>query len=268
MWENNLGPFWATLQQWTKRGVEVDLTAARDLLVVYVDRKPAEGPKAPRLLDTLLQTFTTLPLINASKLRRRTCFEHAFVGISARSFDHGGLLRAMQVRVTGRSHDTGSAPASPSVLWVSRNHASVTRGRKVANEAAAVEAAAAVVLSATGSPLQAAHMQDFPFTEQVRMVMGIQILLGPHGAGIANCIWMRPGSVAAEFVAPVGRTLFSLYKGMCRRSGVRHVGVVAEADPADAGTRLSNPRLYSNMVIPRGLAADTAGRALEMYRRG
>eukprot|EP01065_Artemidia_motanka_P023100 TRINITY_DN27531_c0_g1_i1.p1 TRINITY_DN27531_c0_g1~~TRINITY_DN27531_c0_g1_i1.p1 ORF type:complete len:566 (+),score=84.26 TRINITY_DN27531_c0_g1_i1:61-1698(+) len=268
LWENNLGPFHATLQQWTQRTHgKLKLDAVSSLLVSYVDRKPAKGPKAPHLLDTLLQSFSDEPLINASQLRRPVCFEHAFVGISSRTFNHWQLIRAMQLHVTGQSLSRSPVlPEVPRVLWVSRNHRTVKRGRKIGNEPEVVAAVNASLLGRFGRAVEYLHMQDYPYSQQVRIMMGSQILLGPHGAGIANCIWMPRGSVAMEFAAPKGKSLFGLYHQMCKRSDVTHLSFVAAPDPQDTKADLQgNPRLFSNMVVPVEWMKGNLSRALDVY---
>eukprot|EP01062_Namystynia_karyoxenos_P035060 TRINITY_DN25690_c0_g1_i1.p1 TRINITY_DN25690_c0_g1~~TRINITY_DN25690_c0_g1_i1.p1 ORF type:complete len:599 (+),score=180.10 TRINITY_DN25690_c0_g1_i1:79-1875(+) len=268
LWENNLGPFHATLQQWTERGGAQDrLNSVSSLLVSYVDLKPATGPKAPHLLDALLQSFTDLPLINASRISRAVCFQLALVGIASRTFNHWQLIREMQMHVTGSAHPRNpEMPAVPRVLWVSRNHPTVKRGRKIANEAEVVAAVNTTLLSRYRAGVEYLHMQDYPYSEQVRIMMAAQVLLGPHGAGIANCIWMPRGSVAMEFAAPKGKTLFGLYHQMCKRSDVTHLSFVAAPDPRDRKADLQgNPRLFSNMVVPVDWMLGNLSRALGVY---
>ena len=290
LWENNLGPFFSTLQQKfggqaRVQGSSVNnsgsssldggtLNAAlndpKQLLVAFVDQKPTSGPKAPKLLDRLLHTFTNRPLLNASKIQHRTCFEHAVVGIADNSFPHKALLYRMMDNVAGYSPPSPLPASSPrEVLFVSRNHPSVIRGRKIRNEEAAIDALNATMMRLTGgaTKVRKVYMEDYVFEEQIKLAMRTHMMFSPHGGGVANCIWMREGAVVVEFVAPVGKTLLSMYHSMCRKSGVSHVSFLADPDPEDEGQNLNgNPRLFSNMVLPIPRLLSQAEQALEVYR--
>eukprot|EP01059_Diplonema_ambulator_P036684 TRINITY_DN9261_c0_g1_i2.p1 TRINITY_DN9261_c0_g1~~TRINITY_DN9261_c0_g1_i2.p1 ORF type:complete len:467 (+),score=67.71 TRINITY_DN9261_c0_g1_i2:805-2205(+) len=266
LWENNLGPFYQTLQQFA--GLRKEVNDPRRLLVAFVDLKPVTGPKAPYLLDTLLQSFTDLPLVNASRLYKKTCFENAIVGVASSTFEHFKLLNTMRMHVAG--HLPPPLPPTPHVLFISRNHHTVIRGRKISNEQEAVAAANQTVFDRTGKPLEYIHMQDLDtYQDQVKKTMSSHIIIGPHGGGIANCIWMQKGSVVMEMAAPAGKTLFELYHSMCKKSGITHLSFVAEPDPGDIGLPSSafnnNKRLFSNLMIPPEMMVQQMSRALDTY---
>ena len=269
LWENNLGPFYSTLQDRELVGeLQTELNDPRKLLVAYVDSKPRTGPKAPKLLNQLLQVFSDTKLINASSMKSHVCFRSAVVGISDHSFPHRSLLERMKTNFVGYS-TVGPIPSEPNVTFISRNHRNVTRGRKIANEKEVVERLGAAVLQLTGRPLRYAHLEEYSYREQVDMMMHTQIMLSPHGGGIANCIWMEPNSVVVEFVAPVGRTLPSMYHTMCTKSGVKHFHFLADPDPADAGLTAeqlnNNPRLFSNMLVRPEVMVANFKKALKLY---
>ena len=283
LWENNMGPFFATLQDFP--ALRHDLNDPRRLLIAFVDDKPTRGPKAPHLLDRLLRTFTDVPLLNASRFGVVTsrdagkpeadagggdgdgvgdadpggpgpvCFENAVVGTSAKGFQHFKLLYRMMRNIVGRAPPP-PLPRDPNVLFVSRNHKSVVRGRKIANEAAVVAALNRTVRNATGGRkgLRYVQMETLSYPQQVALAMDTTIMVSPHGGGVANCIWMQKGAVVVEFVAPVGKTLLNMYRAMCGRSGVEQVRFLADADPADAALSDAelnhNRRLFSNMIVP------------------
>ena len=283
LWENNLGPFFSTLlDNFGLSGSEgkaftESLNDPKQLIIVFVDKKPRHGPKAPHLLDQLLRTFTDLPLINASQIGLdasgapsfHVCFKTAVVGVAASSFPHRELLYRMMKNIVGYSPPP-PLPKEPNCLFISRNHHTVTRGRKIANEEEVVKALNDTIMKETGKPLVYAHMQDYHYREQVEMSMRTNIIFTPHGGGSANCIWMRKGSVIVEFVAPVGKTLLPMYRGMCGKSGVKHIGFLADADPADEKLTEkelnNNARLFSNMKIPVERMLENAMKALEAYR--
>ena len=265
LWENNLGPFHQTLQDF--KSIKKQANDVTKLLVSFVDYKPIEGPKAPYLLDTLLQSFTDLPLINASRLFHKTCFSNAIVGVASKSFDHFKLLNEMRMHVAGRL--PRELPSQPKVLFVSRNHASVIRGRKIFNEKEVFGIISNITKELTGKSAEYIHLQDYNYQQQVNIVMDSQIVIGPHGGGIANCIWMQRGSVVMEMASPAGKDLFGLYHTMCRRSDVTHLSFVASADPNDEGLPVSafnnNKRLYSNLMIPPEQMVKEVNRAIASY---
>jgi hypothetical protein len=272
MWENNLGPFFATLQD------SFDLQASSSavlkavindpsrLLVAFVDLKPRDGPKAPHLLDQMLRSFSSRPLLNASMISEPTCFSTAIVGVSASSFPHRALIQRMLRNFIGLAEGPRRVlPAEPRCLFISRNHPKVIRGRKIMNEGEVLAALNATVLRETGAPLRVVHMEDFSYRDQVALAAGTNIIFSPHGGGVANCIWMTPGSVMVEFVAPVGKTLPGMYHSMCGNSGITHFHFLADPDPADAGLT-DNPRLFSNMRIPPERMVENGLKALRIYK--
>ena len=121
------------------------------------------------------------------------------------------------------------------------------------------------VIELTGKPLEMIHMEDYPYHQQVRIAADTQIMLSPHGGGVANCIWMAPGAVVVEFVAPVGKTLPGMYHTMCGNSGVQHFSFLADPDPADA-TITDNARLFSNLIMPPGRLVENFKKGLALYR--
>ena len=269
LWENNLGPFFATLRE--SFNDEVNLKDFRDpskLVIIFVDKKPSSGPKAPHLLDQLFRTFTNAPIFNGSAIVRRTCFRRAVIGTSASSFNHRMLVTHILQAITGSGH---SAPRKHlSIVYISRNHPSVIRGRKVANEAEMIAALNGTVIKETGgsSYLKKVHMEEMTYRDQVLLATGTDVFFSPHGGGVANCIWMNPGSIMVEFVAPVGKTLPGMYHTMCKNSGVIHFHFLAEPDPQDAFADLKgNARLFSNMIVPPTVIAQNALKALRMIQQ-
>jgi len=42
------------------------------------------------------------------------------------------------------------------------------------------------------------RLEDMPFEEQVQLFARAAVVIGQHGAGLANCLWMPPGSMLVE----------------------------------------------------------------------
>ncbi|RNF00236.1 glycosyltransferase [Trypanosoma conorhini] len=172
-------------------------------------------------------------------------------------------------------------PRQPRVMYLSRNHPNITRGRKVVNEAEVMPALEAAVLAATGAPLRRVFFEELAYVEQIAAMAATNILIAPHGGGVANCVWMPPGSVVVEFVPPAGATLPGMYRKMCRGAAgggvppIEHIAFVAEQDPAELSPGFAaanrawrgNKRLFSNIWMPRQRLLEHLDRALELYRQ-
>ncbi|ESL09162.1 hypothetical protein TRSC58_03122 [Trypanosoma rangeli SC58] len=172
-------------------------------------------------------------------------------------------------------------PQQPRVMYLSRNHPNVTRGRKVVNEAEVLPALEAAVLAATGRSLRRVFFEEMAYVDQITAMAETNILIAPHGGGVANCVWMPPGSVVVEFVPPAGATLPGMYRKMCRTAAgggvppIEHISFVAGQDPAElvsgfaAANRAwrENKRLFSNIWMPKEQLLVYFARALKMYRR-
>ncbi|ORC85450.1 uncharacterized protein TM35_000351940 [Trypanosoma theileri] len=335
LWVNNLGPFFATMND--DFGLE---TATKGLgrlfrgkkpIIITVDDKPSQGPKAPLLLDELLSYFTDLPILNASDFTEPTCFTQAILGCSATTFDQSEIRRWMIPRVafrhrllqllsmrSGGNDNPNTSPTAdikslrclvslhdaqlpnvvrewmawklrhwqrlpyrPRVLYLSRNHPNVTRGRKVVNEADVLPALEALVLEMTGGKLQRMFFEEMAYVDQIMMISETNILIAPHGGGIANCVWMPPGSVVVEFVSPAGATLLQMYHKWCRQAAgrgalpIEHLPFIAEQDPAERkpGFAEANPvwtrnkRLHSNIWLPKEKLVEHVAKAITLYRQ-
>ena len=82
--------------------------------------------------------------------------------------------------------------------------------------------------------------EHLPPAEQVRVMSETSILVGQHGAGLANMVWMRPGGHVVEILpdtlaGPLRRQLFRSLAHLCGHS----YACVSQSDdhaPADAET--------------------------------
>ena len=48
--------------------------------------------------------------------------------------------------------------------------------------------------------VQAVEPQDLPFSEQVALFANADVIIGTHGAGLANVVFCRPGSQVVELI--------------------------------------------------------------------
>ncbi|KAH9601305.1 Glycosyltransferase 61 [Trypanosoma melophagium] len=335
LWANNLGPFFSTLHD--DFGLE---TATKGLgglfrgkrpVIITVDDKPHQGPKAPLLLDELLSYFTDFPVLNASEFTEPTCFTQAILGIGANQFSQSELRQWMIPRVAMRhrllqllsvrnGEDTSSTtaptvdikslrclvslddaqlptvaiewmawklrhwqklPYRPRVVYLSRNHPNITRGRKVVNEADVLPALELVVLAMTGRKLQRVFLEEMAYVDQIMMMSETNILIAPHGGGIANCVWMPPGSVVVEFVSPAGEDLLNMYHRQCRDAAgraalpIEHIPFLAKQDPAERQpgyakahpSWVGNKKLFSNIWLPKDKLLKHVVKAITLYNQ-
>jgi capsular polysaccharide biosynthesis protein len=80
-----------------------------------------------------------------------------------------------------------------------------------------------------------------PLDEQIDLFSRAEIVVGPHGGGLANLVWCGPGVAVVElfahsYVKPV-------FWGLCEQLGLRHHHVIGH--PADPGARAG----FGEMVV-------------------
>ena len=116
-------------------------------------------------------------------------------------------------------------------LYVSRSD---TEQRRVADEdrlVARLEPLGFTCLTLSGRPLD----------EQIELFSRAEVVIGPHGGGLSNLVWCRPGTAVVElyahdYVNPV-------FWGLSENLGLRHHHVIGR--PAMPGL----PRSYGAMVV-------------------
>jgi capsular polysaccharide biosynthesis protein len=69
-------------------------------------------------------------------------------------------------------------------------------------------------------------MEVYSLSKQARLIRESEIIVAPHGAGLGNLIFARPGTQVIEIV-PRGRYNASLYPEKSRILGLYHQQVVA-----------------------------------------
>jgi hypothetical protein len=102
---------------------------------------------------------------------------HAPAGIAA--------LKMLAEKLSGVS----PGPDAKRRLYISRNDA---KARRVANEAEL-----APVLAAHG--FETVILKGMPLARQVRLFQEAEMVVAPHGAGLTNIAWCRPGTKIIEF---------------------------------------------------------------------
>ncbi len=96
------------------------------------------------------------------------------------------------------------------------------------------EAVADVLRSWVRAPYEFHNVQleQIPFAEQVRLFAGATLVVGQHGAGLANCLWMAAGATVLELGNDPGKSHF---RTLCEILGHRHVllRTAGAHDPVD-----------------------------------
>lgn len=186
----------------------------------------------------------------------------------------------------------------PKIIYLSRNTEKNTRGRRVVNEeailpvmqqtakkfllACCAKAEGCVPGDIPDEPVQKIFLERMPFLEQVYIMTKVGVLIAPHGAGMATCVWMPPGAVTLEFVGPEGERLPKMYDTMCHRPseetftrGTQHMWFLGEVDPEQQTVEyaLAHPdwnemkHQRHNIVLPPEVLKKHMNLAFRQYER-
>jgi hypothetical protein len=90
----------------------------------------------------------------------------------------------------------GNSDASPKRIYLARSPDAPRQKRKVVNDAELL----ALLDKYAFKPL---ITEEMPLNEQIRTIAGADCLLGPHGAGMVHCLFMKPGSLVMELFSPM-----------------------------------------------------------------
>jgi hypothetical protein len=100
--------------------------------------------------------------------------------------------------------------SSPRRLYITRRCAS---GRRLLNEAELL-----AQLAPRG--FTAIALEDRPWLEQVALFRQAEIIIGPHGAGLANLVFCSPGALVLELIAETYP--FTFFPEICRQVDAAH----------------------------------------------
>lgn len=101
---------------------------------------------------------------------------------------HPAQLRQLRTELIGQLFAGAPAPVPTRRVYVSRSRQSV---RRLTNEAAVV-----AMLAEHG--FECVHFEDLSFAEQVALMLETAVLVGVHGANLANLMFMQPGARVVE----------------------------------------------------------------------
>jgi capsular polysaccharide biosynthesis protein len=115
------------------------------------------------------------------------------------------------------------APSLPFYLTEAESRSSGADRRSIPNIADLAEALGGMV------NLQLFEGEHLQAAEQVRAMSETTVLIGQHGAGLANMVWMAPGGVVVEILPKIlGRNVRTLFRGLARSCGHTYVAVAQE----------------------------------------
>jgi hypothetical protein len=70
-------------------------------------------------------------------------------------------------------------------------------------------------------------LEEMEWLDQVRLFQRAELVVAPHGAGLANLVFASPGTLAVELIAPEYE--FTAYPEICRQLKIGHHLVACEA---------------------------------------
>ena len=117
-----------------------------------------------------------------------TCSIHPSQSITNSCIVAPWAIRWLRTRRVNYAQDA----SGPKRIWISRWHAS---NRRVKNEREVLEHLASLGFVAV-------YPETLAFSEQVRLFAGVEVVVGPHGSGLANICFMRPSTTILEVFGP------------------------------------------------------------------
>lgn|GEM_PF-1887942 len=87
-----------------------------------------------------------------------------------------------------------------------------------------------------GAGFAIVHLEELPWIEQIRFFQNARLIVGPHGAGLANLVFANPGSTVVEFT--VGYMFNRCFEWISTVAGHRYIPVEADSLPAASSAEL------------------------------
>jgi hypothetical protein len=168
---------------------------------------------------------------NANERDWPTPIDAATRAVDRRAWARWLTLRALGSGGAGAAAGAGPPPPPPrrdTVVLIRRSHT-----RSIANHAA-VEAALDRVLSdysALGLTRVTVALEDTPLAATAALMQRAAVLVGVHGAGLANMDLMQPGSVVIEIALPPEHVCACIFASWAGALGLHHVPTPVAAAP-------------------------------------
>ena len=146
---------------------------------------------------------------------------HALRGLA------GGLRAAAGVASAGDPSGILVTDRGPAAAYyasdASENRTAGTDRRSIPNMAEIADALGAI------GPVTFADAAALSPREQIEAFAGARVLVGQHGAGLANMIWMAPGTTVVEILPPMGPSVWTLFSDLADAMGLRYARVLQES---------------------------------------
>jgi tetratricopeptide (TPR) repeat protein len=138
-----------------------------------------------------------------------------------------------------------SVPSTPTRLYISRSD---TTTRRVINEAAIV-----TLLEPFG--FQCVTLESLSVREQAALLATAEVVISPHGGGLTNLVFCRPGTIVIEIFPPY--FVYPCYWLVSNLVGLKYYYLIGAELLGAAVDRLlyPNPRLQDIWVDPESLQA-------------
>ena len=91
--------------------------------------------------------------------------------------------------------------------------------------------------SLAGLGVQAVEPQDLPFPEQVGLFANADVVIGPHGAGLANIVFCKPKSYVIELIPSEYRN--KCYWALAANIALRYAYIIGEPTQQRLGRKES-----------------------------
>jgi capsular polysaccharide biosynthesis protein len=103
-----------------------------------------------------------------------------------------------------------------------------------------------------------ARMENLSFDAQVRLAHEADVIIGPHGAGLTNVAFARPGSWLVELLPR--RHPNDLYRLVAADCGIRYTAITGDVDDVDQMTWRIEVESTVDIVdqIARGMSVQVA----------
>ena len=87
-----------------------------------------------------------------------------------------------------------------------------------------------------GAGFAIVHLEELPWIEQISFFQNAQLIVGPHGAGLANLVFANPGSIVVEVT--VGYMFNRCFEWISTVADHRYIPVEADSLPAASSAEL------------------------------
>lgn len=222
------------------------------------------GPMNPWF--ALLRPRTELEIMNPGQMLQRYVTRRQ-AHVLVRGWDdprrfHRAALREFTQTMLARVEATYTAGTRPRITVIERapsptyyltgkseTHGSGADWRSIPNTG---ELGDALQSLGTVSVLDTASL---PPEEQIRVLAATDILVGQHGAGLSNMIWMRPGACVVEIQPPQNPIVAIIFASLASARGLGYRCVAQDSDhsrvdPRDVGRAVTAVMAAPTASVP------------------